>query len=378
MKAAGNDSPLTIRYSRFLLVGAALAATGLYAADAGMQGEVKPTNDLPNPYQSIAPWGNLPDGRKWGALNGVDIDKDGTSVWVADRCGANPDTPPDVSPFQYDSCAGSKLPPVLKFDSAGNLLRSFGEGMFIFPHKIYVDRDGNIWVVDLRGANAREQKQYSGTAGRGHTVLKFSPEGKLLMTIGKPGTAGNPPDALNEPTSIVVAPNGDIFITEGHGSSSSPSPDTVGRVSRFTKDGRFIKSFGKNGPGPGEFRTPHDIAMDAKGRLFIADRGNNRVQIIDQDGGFIAEWKQFGRPSGVYIRDDLIYVADSESNGTVPRPGWLRGIRVGSLKDGKVLYRIPDPLELKGTSAAEGVAVDAKGNVYGGEVGPRQLVKHVK
>ena len=97
---------------------------------------------------------------------------------------------------------------MLKFDSSGNLLRSFGSGMFVFPHKIYVDRDGNVWVVDLRGPNERERKAYpQETGGKGHTVTKFSPEGKVLMTIGKPGVAGNPPEALNEPTSIVVAPN---------------------------------------------------------------------------------------------------------------------------------------------------------------------------
>jgi hypothetical protein len=118
--------------------------------------------------------------------------------------------------------------------------------------------------------------------------------------------------------------------------------------------------------------------MDAQGRLFVADRGNMRIQILDQDGNYLGQWKQFSRPSGVYVRDDMIYVADSESNGVTPHPGWKRGIRIGSVKDGKVLYRIPDPLEMKGTSAAEGVAVDAKGNVYGGEVGPRQLAKHVK
>jgi hypothetical protein len=152
----------------------------------------------------------------------------------------------------------------------------------------------------------------------------------------------------------------------------------VSRISKFSKDGMFIKSFGKLGSGPVEFRGPHDITMDAQGRLFVADRGNMRIQILDQDGKYLGEWKQFSRPSGVYIRNDMIYVADSESNGVAPHPGWKRGIRIGSLKDGKVLYRIPDPLEMKGSSAAEGVAVDAKGNVYGGEVGPRQLVKHVK
>ncbi|HZM46771.1 MAG TPA: peptidyl-alpha-hydroxyglycine alpha-amidating lyase family protein [Burkholderiales bacterium] len=358
---------------------AGVVAIVLCGADVPTGGNVQPTNDLPNPYRSIAPWGDLPDGRKWGALNGVDIDRDGTSVWVADRCGANPDTPAGANPFQYDSCAGSKLPPVLKFDSSGKLVRSFGGGMFVFPHKIYVDRDGNVWVVDLRSANERERKQYGDTGARGHTVTKFSPEGKVLLTIGKPGVAGDPPDALNEPTSIVMAQNGDLFITEGHsGQAPNAAPDTVARISRFTKDGKFIRSIGRFGSGPVEFRTPHDITMDPQGRLFVADRGNNRVQILDQDGRFIAEWKQFGRPSGIYIRNDLIYVADSESNSSGRNPGWLRGIRIGSLKDGKVLYRIVDPLELPGTSAAEGVAVDAKGNVYGGEVGPRQLAKHVR
>jgi hypothetical protein len=108
----------------------------------------------------------------------------------------------------------------------------------------------------------------------------------------------------------------------------------------------------------------------------VADRGNMRIQILDQDGRFIAEWKQFSRPSGVYIRDGMIYVADSESNGVAPHPGWKRGIRIGTVKDGKVTMFIPDPLEMMGTSAAEGVAVDAKGNVYGAEVGPQRLVRH--
>src|SRR5260221_4402211 len=340
--------------------------------------DVQPTNDLPNPYQTVAPWGNLPEGRKWGSLNGVAIDNDGESVWVANRCGANPDVPPGASPFQYDSCAGSSVAPVLKFDSSGNLLKSFGAGMFIFPHKMYVDRDGNVWVVDMRGANERELKKSPEAKGKGHTVVKFSPEGKVLLTIGRAGVAGNPPDALTEPCSVIVAANGDIFVTEGHsGQGEKATPDTVARISRFTKDGKFIKSFGKWGSGPVEFRTPHDIAMDSQGRLFVADRGNMRIQILDQDAAFIAEWTQFRRPIGMALDDAMINGPDSGSNVVTPLPARSRGIGIGNLKDGKVLYRMPDPLEMKGTSAAEGVAVDAKGNIYGGEVGPRQLVKHI-
>jgi DNA-binding beta-propeller fold protein YncE len=360
------------------MIFAFVVVLALYGGAANTQDDVQATNDLPNPYQTIAPWGKLPQGRSWGALSGIAIDNDGQSVWVADRCGANPETPPGASAFQYDSCAGSTLPPVLKFDSAGNVVESFGAGMFIFPHKIYIDRDGNVWVVDQRAANERELTKSPGAKQKGHTVVKFSPDGKVLLTLGKPGVAGNPPEALTQPTSIVIASNGDLFISEGHNQNPDAPPETVSRISKFTKDGKFIKSFGKFGTGPGEFRGPHDIAMDADGRLFVADRGNMRIQMLDQDGKYLGEWKQFSRPSGVYIRNELIYVTDSESNGVAPHPGWKRGIRIGTIKDGKVLYRIPDPLELKGTSGGEGLAVDAKGNVYGAEVGPRRITKHVR
>ena len=361
---------------RWLLIG---FVVGLFAIAAGRvhtQGEPQPTNDLPNPYRTTAPWGTLPAGRSWGALNAVAIDRDGESVWVASRCGANPDTPAGVSAFQYDSCAGSTLPPILKFDASGRLLRSFGAGMFIFPHKIHVDLDGNIWVADQRTPNERELAKSPDAKSKGHVVVKFSPEGKVLLTIGTPGVAGNPPQALTEPTSILMAPNGNVYISEGHQQGANAPATTVSRISVFTKDGKYLRSFGRFGSGPGEFRLVHDLAMDGQGRLFVADRGNMRIQILDQDGRFIEEWKQFSRPSGVSIRDGMIYVADSESNGVAPHPGWKRGIRIGTVKDGRVTTFIPDPLEMMGTSAAEGVAVDAKGNVYGAEVGPQRLVRH--
>lgn len=354
-----------------------IALTAPRPADAQSADLDKPTNDLPNPYRSERPWGKLPNARAWGAVSAIAIDNDGTSVWVADRCGPNPNIPPGESPFRFDSCASSTAAPIHKLDSAGNLLLSFGANMFVFPHKIYMDRAGNVWVVDNRGPNERELKENPASAGRGHAVYKFTPAGKLLLTIGSPGKAGNPPESLNEPNSIAEAPNGDLFISEGHGGQNPKAPpDTVARISRFTADGKYISSFGKLGSGPAEFRTPHDLVIDAQGRLVVADRGNRRIQFLDLNGKFLHEWKQFSRPSAVALQGDKIYVGDSESNGVAPNPGWERGVRIGRYSDGVVQFRIPDPDNLKGTSSAEGVAVDARGDIYAAEVGQRQIVKH--
>ncbi len=210
-----RSNPLT-RLTLVAIAAVAAGCAGLISQPVSNL-DATPTNDLPNPYRSVSPWGNLPaDHGKWGAFNGVAIDNDGRSVWVVDRCGANPDVPPGASPFQYDSCAGSSWAPVHKLDANGNILKSFGAGLFVFPHKIYVDRESNVWVVDMRAMNAREKLKYPDARPAGHTVVKFDPGGKVLMTIGTPGVAGNPPEALTEPCSIVVAPNGDLFIAEGH------------------------------------------------------------------------------------------------------------------------------------------------------------------
>jgi sugar lactone lactonase YvrE len=333
-------------------------AIALPGRTASTQTALQPTNDLPNPYQTVEGWAKMPEGRKWGATSAVDIDPDGKSIWVAERCGAN-------------SCAGSDLPAVLKFDETGKLVKSFGAGMFAFPHGIHVDRQGNVWVTDGVPPGAASQP---GAAGKSHFVVKFSPEGKVLLTLGKPGVPGDGPDTFNQPSDVITAPNGDIFVADGHGGNSNA------RIVKFDKNGKFIKTWGKKGTAPGEFDTPHGLAMDSKGRLFVADRNNNRIQIFDQDGKFLEEWKQFSRISGLYIRNDVIYAADSESNNT-RHPGWKRGIRIGNVKDGKVTAFIPDPEpnpDRAATSAAEGVAADAKGNIYGAEVGPRALKRYVK
>lgn len=323
------------------------------AIAAGFGNEALAQNDAPNPYRTLEGWAKLPDGRTWGATSAVDAARDGSgNMWVAERCGEN-------------SCVGKDdVDTVLLFDPSGKLIRSFGAGMFEWPHGIHVDADDNVWVTDARGSH-----------GRGHQIIKFSSEGKELMRLGKAGVAGDAPGEFNGPSDVLVAPNGDIFVVDGHGT------DGNNRVQKFSKDGTFIKMWGKTGTGPGEFLDPHALAMDSQGRLFVGDRKNNRIQIFDQDGNHIASWTQFGRPSGLYIDDnDILYSADSESNFGA-NAGWKRGIRIGSAKDGMVFGFIPDPEwsgDVRGTTAAEGVAVDADGNIYGAEVGPRALKKYVK
>lgn len=336
------------------LIAAIVAALLLISAGRAYveAAEVQPTNSLPNPYRAIENWAKLPPGRPWGSTAGVAIDRNG-NIWAAERCGAN-------------SCAGSDLAPILEFDSSGKLLASFGAGMFVFPHGITVDREGNVWVTDGDGKD-----------GKGHQVFKFSPKGKVMLTLGKAGVAGDGEDTFNRPSAVAIAANGDIFVADGHGGESNA------RIVKFSKDGKFIAEWGKKGSAPGELNIPHALAFDSKGRLFVADRGNNRIQIFDQNGKFIDQWQQFSRPSGIFIdRNDVIYVADSES-GSVAKDhaAWKRGIRIGNVKDGSVTAFIPDPNtdpNFTGTSAAEGVAADAKGVIYGAEVGPKDLKRYIK
>jgi DNA-binding beta-propeller fold protein YncE len=347
---------------------AALAVFGM----AAQQDRYPKQTELPNSYRLVENWPTLPksmNGGQWGELIRADIDSKG-NIWVFHRCF-------NTVPAGAATCVGRSEPPILEFDPSGKLLRSFGEGMFAFPHGFTLDGQGNVWASDANasetvlGISARDSKGVT----MGHQVFKLSPVGRVLMTLGKRGMAGSGADTFDQPSGIAVAPNGDIFVTDGHGKND--------RVVKFSRDGRFIKTWGRHGAGPGEFDQPHDISIGgSQGHVFVADRSNNRVQVFDQDGNFIVAWKQFGRPSAVFAgKDDTLYVSDSQSNSTI-NPGYTRGITVGSAKDGSLKAFIPDPdlaqADVNRISGASGIVADDKGTIYAADVGPHRLRKYVR
>jgi DNA-binding beta-propeller fold protein YncE len=324
-----------------LALAAATYATSAFAADGGA-----PRNDLPQPYATTRDWGELPPGVKWAAVTAVEPAPDGT-IFVVHRCFNN-------------SCANRSEAPILHYDPSGKLLNSFGAGQFVFPHGATVDSQGNLWVTD---------------AGR-HQVLKMTPNGAVLMTLGKADVSGGGAALFDQPTDVAIAPNGDIFVSDSHRNGKN------NRIVKFDKTGKFLKEWGHKGSGPGEFSEVHTIAFDSQGRLFAGDRENNRIQIFDQDGKLIDIWHQFGRPSGISItRDDTIYVTDSESGpdtGAHELMGIKKGIRIGSAKTGAVTAFIEDMESTRPEhSGAEGIGVDAAGNVYGAVVRRQMLERHI-
>lgn len=308
-------------------------------------------------YRAVEDWATLPDGREWGAVSGVFPDPDGEHLWVLDRCGAN-------------GCLGSELDPVLKLDADGKVVASFGGGLMAWPHGFFVDARGNVWVADgPTGDRAAE----ASAEGKGQRVFEFSPEGDVLMTLGRAGVSGRGRDLFTGPSDVLAAPDGTIYVLDGHGAGGN------NRVVKFAPDGAFLGEWGTSGPGPaaGELADPHAIAMDSRGRIFVADRGNLRIQIFSRDGVFLEQWTHFGPPSDVFIGpDDVIYVTDTRTAALpawyAERRGseWTRGIRIGDARSGRVTAFLP--------SEAEFVAADRAGNVYGAEVPGRRLVKYRK
>ncbi|HEV2522095.1 MAG TPA: peptidyl-alpha-hydroxyglycine alpha-amidating lyase family protein [Candidatus Acidoferrales bacterium] len=358
----------------------------------------KPT-DLPNPYRLVEGWPTLPksmNGGHWGEVIRVHIAPNG-NVWVFHRCFS-------IVPPGHATCVarGEANPPILEFDASGKLLTNFGDGLFAYPHGFDIDGDGNLWATDVN-----DEAEILGVPAKnsdgvlmGQEVLKLSPTGKVLMTIGKEGVSGDGPDAFDRPTGVAVAPNGDVFVADGH----YPNKHHSARLVKFSKDGKFIKAWGRLGSGIGEIDEPHDICIGgSENHVYVADRRNKRIQVFDQDGNFIAAWTQFGQPSSVFVgKDDTIYVGASFSDAkdqiearakarasenvadyieVTKRE--IRGVVIGNVKDGSLKAFIPDPADLtKMTdvgSSASGIAADDTGStIYVADVAVHNLRKYVK
>ena len=343
--------------AKFLLAAMLLLPVAAMAQPAD-QPKAEP-NPKANHYVEVPGFFKLPPGRSMGSSSAVMGDSKG-NIWVVDRCAAN-------------SCVDSPLDPIMEFDAKGNFVKAFGAGLLQFAHGFFIDSKDHLWITD--GVPP------GGKGKLGHAVLEFDTNGKLLRTMGKPGEPGSAPDRFTEPNAVLVAPDGSIFVSQNHTNNYKGTP----RVIKFDAKGKFIKQWGSSGTGPGEFGMPHCLAMDSKGNLYVGDRDNNRIQIFTQDGKLLGILTQFGRPSGISIdRNDVIYVTDSESknkDGYGHNPGWKRGIRIGSLKDGTVTDFIPDTFkdaEGSSTSGGEGVWADGKGAVYSAEVKQKAIVKYVR
>jgi sugar lactone lactonase YvrE len=337
---------------RLTSLAAILFATTAIASVANAQASYPCVNDAPNPYHQV-PWAASP--RALGPVNSVFVDvRD--DVWVADRCGTPVDGP--------EGCAGSGLPTVRKFDPSGKTLWAFRPGELVSPHGIAVDQDGNVWVADFQANKA---------GNKGMQVIGFAPDGTVLRRIGKPGQPGPGNDAFNQPTGVAMV-NGYLAISEGHGSKLNKS-----RVNLYTRTGDFVLSFASHGTGDGQLTEPHAIAVDSRDRIYVADRTGNRINVYEKNGKFVTSWKQFGRPSGVTVdKNDMIYVADSQSN-EMNNPSCKMGIRVGSVKDGKVTAYIPPPPGVTNQlPPPEGIAVDSKGTIYAAAVQMKAIIKYAK
>ncbi len=331
-----------------VLLCALLAAAATAQENAGQNTKLP---DYPNNYTMHVDVITLPDGRKMGSGNAIDVDSEG-NIWVFERCGGN-----------NGACEQSDVDPVLKYSPDGEFLSSFGSGMFVWPHGVIVDADDNIWLIDAGVIDGQ----------KGNQIFKFNQRGELLLTLGKPGVRGDGPGEFNEPSDLAIGPDGSLYIVDGH-----ISPASNRRIVHMTAEGELIEAWGEIGYGPLQFEGPHAIAVDSQGRMYVGDRTNNRLQVLSPKGELLAIWAHWGRPSGIRIHGDTLYAVDSESRAVEGEygynPGWYRGIYVGTL-DGTITDFIPDPSPTGGTSFPEGIGIGDDGVIWGLSVGDQMVYK---
>jgi DNA-binding beta-propeller fold protein YncE len=279
----------------------------------------------PLPYHAVPNWAQLPDGWNFGECSGVDVDKD-DNVWVFNR-GAHP---------------------VIQFDKNGRMLQAWKEVPVDSSHSIRVDPAGNIWTIDVKA----------------HRVLKSTPSGRVLMMLGLVGGAAgdnNTKDGFNRPTAVAFAPNGDFFVSDGYVNS---------RVVKFSPGGDHISQWGTKGTADGEFNLVHDVAVDSSGRVYVADRTNQRVQIFDQNGKFLGKWTDIGAPWGLcYVkRENALYMCDGVNDRIVKlnTDGQILGV-LGS--HGKTAGKLDYP---------HNIAVDSSGAIYVAEIKNWRVQKFAK
>ncbi len=360
---------------RLLACTLVLASSGVLTLNAVAQSgsaNLITGENLPNPNPVVTRnWGSLPAGREWGSTAGIDIDPTDGHIWAYERCGAG-----SFGGGVPINCHTNPVDPIFKFNRhTGEVIANFGGGLMMTPHGIHADAEGNVWVTDF-AANQ------DGT--KGHQVHKFSADGELLMSLGTPGQAGNDGAHFNQPNDVIVGPDGSIYVSDGHSGQGMTSNSAVeegraagltARIMKFSPDGTFIKEWGQIGVRHGEFRTPHAMEFDSRGRLWVADRGNHRLEIFDQEGNYLESRYAYGRISGLFITDDdMVYAIDSESS-PYSHIGWRNGVRIGHIDEDRITAFIPpferDDRIYQGT-AGEGVAVDADGTVFAAE-GPNSL-----
>lgn len=297
-------------------------------------------------YEVDASWPQRPADMPWGDVPGIAVDRN-DHVWIFTRTN----------------------PAVQVFTSEGKFVRAWGRGVVSNAHHIKIDREGNVWLSDIGF----------------HTVRKCTPDGKVLLTIGTPGKAGVGPNLLNKPTDMTIAPNGDVFVSDGYGNS---------RVAHFDRDGKFINAWGTMGNGPEHFSLPHAIAIDSRGRVYVADRNNVRVQVYDQRGQLVASWRDIIVPWGFWMTgDDEVWVCGSSPMawrrdpkypaaplGCPPKDQvFMRFSTAGKLLQLWTVPKAEDGKEQPGeVNWLHCIALDSKGNIYAGDIIGKRAQKFVR